>query len=64
MVVVELPAHFMVWLSHDVAKTRFLSGRFVWVNWDVEELLQRKEEIGKSDVFTMGLMGWPFEKKA
>ena len=61
--VAELPAHFLVWLSHDVAKTRFLSGRFVWVNWDVEELLGKAVEFEKSDVCTIGLIGWPFEKK-
>lgn len=33
------------------------------MNWDVEELLEKRTEIEESDVCTLGLMGWPFEKK-
>jgi len=33
------------------------------VNWDVEELLGKAAEVEKSDVCTIGLIGWPFEKK-
>ena len=32
-----------VWLATDAAK--FLTGRFVSANWDVEDLVKRKEEI-------------------
>ncbi|KAJ4299468.1 hypothetical protein N0V90_004713 [Kalmusia sp. IMI 367209] len=58
-IVVELPAHFMVWLSGPQEK-KFLSGRMVWANWDVEELAAKAEEIIKEDLFTVGLTGWPF----
>jgi len=40
---VSLPADFMVWLASSEAA--FLKGRYVWANWDVEEMLARKEEI-------------------
>jgi hypothetical protein len=39
----ELPGQFYVWLASSEA--RFLSGKFVWANWDAEELLERAEEI-------------------
>ncbi|KAJ9609584.1 hypothetical protein H2200_005911 [Cladophialophora chaetospira] len=40
---VELPANFMVWLSSPEAA--FLKGRFVWANWDVKELLEKKQAL-------------------
>lgn len=43
---VELPAHFLVWLASEEAK--FLRGKFVWANWDAQELLWRSEEIQNS----------------
>jgi hypothetical protein len=32
----DLPGHFAVWAASE--KAVFLHGRFVWANWDVEEL--------------------------
>lgn len=55
---VKLPAHFMVWLSSGRAK--FLNGRFVWANWDVEELVGKAKEIEESSDLTIGCQGWPF----
>ncbi|EHK39361.1 uncharacterized protein TrAtP1_007174 [Trichoderma atroviride] len=52
---VELPGHFCVWLAS--AEAKFLKGKFVWANWDVRELLQRKEEIRDSRLLTVGLAG-------
>ena len=47
----------MVWLCSEGA---FLKGRFVWVNWDVKELLEKKEAIEKDPtMLTLGLLGWP-----
>ena len=54
----SLPANFNVWLASPEA--RFLNGRFVWANWDVDELKVRKEEIEGSNLLEMGLIGWPF----
>ena len=53
----ELPAGFAVWLSaHPDA--RELNGKFIWANWDITELLERKEEIQKRDLLTLTLKGW------
>jgi NAD(P)-dependent dehydrogenase (short-subunit alcohol dehydrogenase family) len=55
----ELPSHFSVWLASPEAE--FLRSRFIWCNWDVEEMLARKEEISANPVLlTMTLGGWPF----
>ncbi|KAJ4299953.1 hypothetical protein N0V90_005201 [Kalmusia sp. IMI 367209] len=39
----KLPAHFLVWLTQP--KTKFLHGKMVFANWDVDELSARAEEI-------------------
>ncbi|KAF4342067.1 reductase [Fusarium beomiforme] len=52
---VELPAHFIVWLVSDEAK--FLRGKFVWANWDAQELLARAEEIKSSMLLRITLNG-------
>ncbi|KAF2250365.1 NAD(P)-binding protein [Trematosphaeria pertusa] len=56
----ELPARFMLWLCSKRGEC-VPSGRFLWINWDVDELEAKKEEMEKdSGLLTMGLMGWPF----
>ncbi|KAK3686508.1 hypothetical protein LTR37_019755 [Vermiconidia calcicola] len=40
---VSLPGEFAVWLASPEAK--FLAGRFVWAQWDVDELLTLKERM-------------------
>ncbi|RFU73022.1 short-chain dehydrogenase [Trichoderma arundinaceum] len=54
---VDLPGHFAVWLTSPEAV--FLRNKFVWVNWDVDELKARKNEIGK-ETFTTTLSGVSF----
>jgi len=55
----DLPGDFMVWLSS--AEGRFLNGKCLWANWDVEELKSRKDEIVANPFFlTTGILGWPF----
>ncbi|KAL9114532.1 MAG: hypothetical protein Q9227_001613 [Pyrenula ochraceoflavens] len=56
---VSLPASFNVWLASPEA--RFLKGKFLWANWDVEELKARAKEIEGSTKLSIGLGGWPFE---
>ena len=55
----SLPGHFFVWLSTPDAA--FLAGKWVWANWDVEQLIERKEEITGSDLLTSVVQGWPFQ---
>lgn len=55
---VQLPAHFLVWLASPEAT--FLKGRLVWANWDVEELKSQAEEIQSGLQMTAGVIGWPY----
>lgn len=52
---VNLPAHLMVWLTS--AEAGFLRGRFLWANWDVKELVSRKEEILERDLLRLKVDG-------
>jgi hypothetical protein len=54
---VNLPAHFLVWLASPEAE--FLKGKFVWANWDVDDLKERADEIKSSSLLTTGLHGVP-----
>lgn len=45
----------LVWLVADPAPSRFLNGRVLTVQWDVEELLTRNEEITSRNLLTMQL---------
>ncbi|KAI0395818.1 NAD(P)-binding protein [Xylariaceae sp. FL0594] len=51
----ELAGGVAVWLCHPHA--RFLSGRVVASEWDVDDLVARKEEIEASADLTIDLMG-------
>jgi NAD(P)-dependent dehydrogenase (short-subunit alcohol dehydrogenase family) len=55
---VSLPASINVWVASPEA--RFLKGKYVWANWDVDELKQRKSEIESTLFLNMGIIGWPF----
>jgi NAD(P)-dependent dehydrogenase (short-subunit alcohol dehydrogenase family) len=44
----RLTAQFVVWLATEQAA--FLNGRFVWVNWDIKELLELKGRILENDL--------------
>jgi len=56
---VSLPASFNVWLASPEA--RFLKGKFLWANWDVNELKAQAKEIEAGTQFSIGLVGWPFQ---
>ncbi|KAF2649456.1 NAD(P)-binding protein [Lophiostoma macrostomum CBS 122681] len=58
---VQLPAHFLVWLAQP--KARFLNGRFVWANWDVDELCEIGDEIEGSEITRITASGWPYRYK-
>ncbi len=49
----DLAGHFSVWLASPEAQ--FLRNKFVWVNWDAEELMARKDEIQDSMLLTWSL---------
>ncbi|KAK7977173.1 oxidoreductase [Apiospora saccharicola] len=53
---VSLPAGFMLWLASPEAA--FLKGKFLWSNWDVDELKARAEEIENSMEFNIQAVGW------
>jgi len=56
---VSLPASFCVWLASPEAG--FLRNKFLWANWDVDELMERKEELEQSEgLLGITLGGWPF----
>ncbi|OIW22667.1 oxidoreductase [Coniochaeta ligniaria NRRL 30616] len=55
---VSLPGSFNVWLASPEA--RFLEGKFLWANWDVDELKERSQEIQTSTQLSITLVGWPF----
>jgi NAD(P)-dependent dehydrogenase (short-subunit alcohol dehydrogenase family) len=47
----------LVWLAADPARSQFLSGRTISINWDVEALIKRKDEIVKDDLLVLDLKG-------
>jgi hypothetical protein len=49
----ELAGGTAVWLATEEAQ--FMNGRYMSVNWSVEELVQRQEEIIKGNLLTMEL---------
>lgn len=54
-IAVELPGHFAVWLASDEAT--FLKNKLTWSNWDVNELIDRAEEIRTSFLLRVSLNG-------
>ena len=54
----ELPAGFAVWLATQPEAREAFNGKFVWANWDVHELLRRKEELVDRSLLTLTLKGW------
>ncbi|KAH8880997.1 NAD(P)-binding protein [Thozetella sp. PMI_491] len=51
----ELCGNFTVWLASPEAE--FLKRKFVWVNWDVDELKDRADEIKNSTLLRLALNG-------
>lgn len=52
----DLAGHFVAWLASPEAE--FLRGKYLWVNWDVDELKARKEELSAPIRLITGLVGW------
>ncbi|KAF7556464.1 hypothetical protein G7Z17_g1462 [Cylindrodendrum hubeiense] len=49
----KLVGEFVTWLTKEDAS--FLNGRFVWVNWDIEELLLKKSDVLDKDLLISSL---------
>jgi hypothetical protein len=45
----KLPGDFAVWLASPEAE--FLNGRFVWAQWDVDELISLKDRIAADPTY-------------
>lgn len=54
---VTLPAHFSVWIASPEAM--FLKGKFVWANWDIDELKSIADEVEESMLLRICLNGVP-----
>ena len=59
----ELPAGFAVWLAAH-PNARKLNGKFIWANWDIDEVLERAEEIRERDLLSLTLKGWAEDMNA
>jgi len=47
---VDLCGAFCVWLSKQTTNLHWLTGRFISANWDVDELLAKKDLIIEKDL--------------
>ncbi|RBR24899.1 uncharacterized protein FIESC28_02317 [Fusarium coffeatum] len=54
---ISLPASYCVWLAGS-KDADAVKGRFLWTNWDVDELKDRVEEIKEKNLLIHGLNGW------
>ncbi|KAJ0123730.1 Short chain dehydrogenase andI [Diaporthe amygdali] len=52
----DLAGHFVTWLVSPEGE--FLKGKYLWGNWDVDELKARKEELSAPRKLVTGLVGW------
>nr|BAZ95832.1 oxidereductase, SDR cpaJ [Curvularia pallescens] len=59
---VTLPASFNLWLS--TPEARFLKGKFLWCNWDIDDLKSRAKELESGRLLNLDLNGWPFAAAA
>ncbi len=55
--IVILPGNFTVWLASKEAA--FLKNKYVWVNWDVDELIAKKKHIQETKDLEVFLGGVP-----
>ncbi|KAK3321129.1 hypothetical protein B0T19DRAFT_403705 [Cercophora scortea] len=52
----EVMANFSVWAVSPEA--RFLDGKYIWAECDVDELKADAEAIAGTDKYTLGMLGW------
>ncbi|KAF3404926.1 Short chain dehydrogenase andI [Talaromyces pinophilus] len=53
---IRLPGSYCVWLAAS-KDADCLKGRFLWSNWDINELMPRADDIKKQNLLTHGLIG-------
>ena len=53
---VDLCGAFCVWLSKQTTELLWLNGRFIVANWDVEELVAKKDTILEKDLLKWGIL--------
>ncbi|GAA5824777.1 hypothetical protein JCM5353_004439 [Sporobolomyces roseus] len=53
----ELAAGFSLWLATQEEKVDFLRGKYVSANWDVDELVQKKDEILEKNLLWTRVVG-------
>jgi hypothetical protein len=53
----ELAAGFSLWLATQQDKVEFLRGRYSAANWDVDELLAKREEIESKNLLWTRVVG-------
>lgn len=54
----KLPAHFLLWVVSKEA--RFLKGKYVCANWDVEEMKGMAKQIETTRILEGQIHGWPY----
>lgn len=59
-ILADLPANFIVCVCSDEGKFLRGAGKYLWCNWDVDELKWRGEELSQPNALTITLNGWPF----
>ena len=58
IVAASLAAHFLLWLASKEA--RFLRGKYVCSNWDVEEMKAKAKQIEMPRMLEANIHGWPY----
>ena len=58
IVAASLAAHFLLWLASKEA--RFLRGKFVCSNWDVDEMKAKAKKIETPRMLEANIHGWPY----
>ncbi|KAB8227609.1 uncharacterized protein BDW43DRAFT_304481 [Aspergillus alliaceus] len=53
----ELPGQFYIWLASP--EDKFLKGKFVWANWDAQELLEIVKEVRSTKLLNWIVQGVP-----
>jgi hypothetical protein len=53
---VDLCGAICVYLCHHIAEVGWMSGRLISANWDMDQLLEKRDEIVKKDLLKFALL--------